>query len=263
MTELVIGLPRIERAVDVLSDSIELLLEQYRSIALPLPKSLCADLVVEGIGGSEQTIENISLRYYNPSLTRIWLSIIKKIPRLALEYPDSEIICYDEDIRREELSEMGYKLVSLLIKTRLKIYGKIDPGPWIEFFKPKTKRSAEIPGTSVVIADGYMRFREILSIARWKRAEKLWKLIPTPLELLAMIAKGYLDEKHAEDAVRFSVRYLGDYVVRSKDLTEAYEKLLNDKEYLDLLRRIDPNIVKDIEPQDREESVYSVDRYTG
>ena len=187
MTELVIGLPRIERAVDVLSNYIEQLLEQYRSIALPLPKSLCIDLVVEGIGGSEQNIENLSLRYYNPSLARIWWSVIKKIPRLALEYPDSEIICYDEDTRREELSEMGYKLASLLINTRLKIYGKIDPDPWIEFFKPKTKRPVEIPRTSVVIADGYMRFREILSTVRWKRAEKLWKLIPTPLELLACL----------------------------------------------------------------------------
>ena len=57
------------------------------------------------------------------------------------------------------------------------------------------------------------------------------------------------------------MKYLGDYVVGSKDLTEAYEKLLNDREYLDLLRRIDPNIVKELEPQDRGESVHRVDRY--
>ncbi|HWQ16746.1 MAG TPA: hypothetical protein VNL13_02825 [Sulfolobales archaeon] len=249
MAELVIGLPRIERAVDMLSESIEPLLKSYGSLALPLPKSLCTDLVVEGIGGSEQSIEALSLKYYNPSLVRIWWSVIKKIPRLALEHPDSEIICYDEDTRPEKLEKASYRLASLLIRARLKIYERIDPRPWIEFFKPTSTGSIEIPETPVVIADGYVRFKEILGTASWKKAEKIWKLIPTPLELLEMIAKGYLEEKHAEEAVRFSVRYLGDYVIGSRDLTEAYEKLLNDKEYLDLLRRIDPNIARDLNPK--------------
>ena len=101
----------------------------------------------------------------------------------------------------------------------------------------------------MVVADGYRRFKEILSVSSWRRAEKLWRLIPTPLELLEMIAGGHLGEEHAEQAVRFSVRYLGDYVIGSRDLTEAYEKLLSDREYIDFLRRIDPEILEDLKPQ--------------
>ncbi len=243
MAELVIGLPRVEKAADLLSRSIKRLLERYEGIALPLPRGLCLDLVVEGLGKGGEDIEAISLRYFNPSLVRVWWSIIEKIPKLALEHPDSEIICYDTNTRPEELSEAGYRLASLLIRARLKIYGKIDPGPWIELFKPRRGGSIEIPRSPVVVADGYTRFKEILGSVSWKKVEKILRLVPTPLELLEMIARGYLDEEYAEDAVRFSIRYLGEYVVESRDLTEAYEKLLRDEEYMDLLRKIDPSVL--------------------
>ncbi|MEM1610225.1 MAG: hypothetical protein QXQ57_01095 [Sulfolobales archaeon] len=238
MAELVIGLPRIEGAVERLGGELRELLSSYNSIALPLPRGLCRDLIYRGVGALDDDLIDISLKYFNTSLTRVWWSVIKEIPRLAVEMPHREVICYEEDIDPRSLEVNAYRLASLLIRARISLSGRIDPRPWIEFFKPVGKGFPRISGSDVIVADGYVRYKEILDLMEHRIARKLWRLIPTPLEILEMIAKGYLDESWAHDAVKFSVRYLGDYVIGSRDLTEAYERLLSDREYLDFLASI-------------------------
>ncbi|MEM4969816.1 MAG: hypothetical protein QXE01_01030 [Sulfolobales archaeon] len=238
MAELVIGLPRIEGAVERLGGELRELLSSYNSIALPLPRGLCRDLIYRGVGALEDDLMDISLKYFNTSLTRVWWPVIKEIPRLAVEMPHKEVICYEEDIDPRSLEVNAYRLASLLIRARISLSGRIDPKPWIEFFKPVRKGLPRISSSDVIVADGYVRYKEILDLMEHRVARKLWKLIPTPLEILEMVAKGYLGEEYSVDAVRFSVRYLGDYVIGGKDLTEAYEKLLRDREYLDFLARI-------------------------
>jgi len=181
---------------------------------------------------------DISLKYLNQSLARIWWPVIKEIPRLTLDMPDRDVICYEEDIDPGSLETNAYKLASLLIRARISLSERIDPRPWIEFFKPMRRKVPEIPETGVVVADGYVRYKEILSSIEYRKARKLWRLIPTPPEILEMIAIGYLDEKHAPEAVKHSIKYLSDYVIGSKDLTDAYEKLLADREYIEYIRSL-------------------------
>jgi hypothetical protein len=238
MAELIIGIPRIEEAVGKLGEELGELLSSYSSIALPLSKGLCRDLIYKGVGAVDEDLMDISLKYFNASLARIWWPVIKEIPRLAIEMPHKEVACYEEDVDPRSLETNAYRLATLLIRARISISGRIDPRPWIEFFKPAKKIFPKIPNVRVIVADGYVKYREILDLVEHKNARKLWKLIPTPLEILEMIAKGYLDEEYSVDAVRFSIRYLGDYVIGSKDLTDAYEKLLRDREYVDFLASI-------------------------
>jgi len=235
MAELIIGLPRIERAVERLGSELGRLITSFGSVALPLPKSLCRDLVYKAAGGGEEDIEEISLRYFNTSLARVWWPVIREIPRLALEIPHGEVVCYEEDTDPRALEERGYRLASLLIRARISLDERIDPRPWLDLFKGPGAGSPIFPEANALIADGYVRYREATRVLRYSRAEKLWRLIPTPLEVIEMIARGYLGEENSVEAVRFAARYLGDYVVGGRDLTDAYDRLLRDREYMEFL----------------------------
>jgi hypothetical protein len=238
MAEVVIGLPRIEAAVERLGADLEHIARTYSSIALPLPRGLCRDLVGEALGRGDDAVEEISLRYLNTSLTRVWWGVIRRIPDLALRSPEAEIICYEEDLDPSELMSTAYRIASLLIRARISIDRRIDPRPWIELFKPGRVKRIEIPGARVIIADGYNRYLEIIMSTRWRIARTIGWLIPTPLEVIELIARGAVPGEYAEEAVRHSIKYLGDYVIGGRDLTEAYTRLASDEEYLSFLRRI-------------------------
>lgn len=242
MAEVVIGIPRIEAAVERLGGYLEDIARTYGSIALPLPRGLCRDLVGEALGRGDDAVEEISLRYLNTSLTRVWWGVIRRIPDLALRSPEAEIICYDEDLDPLELMNTGYRIASLLIRARVSIDRRIDPRPWIELFKPGKVKSIEIPDARVIIADGYNRYLEIIKSTRWRIARTIGWLIPTPLEVIELIARGAVAKEYAEEAVRHAIKYLGEYVIGGRDLTEAYTRLASDEEYLSFLRRIGVSI---------------------
>ncbi len=62
------------------------------------------------------------------------------------------------------------------------------------------------------------------------------RLIPTPLDLLLLVRSGLLSWScDVSDLVKFAIKYLGDYVLTSRDLTEVYDKLKGSEEYWNLI----------------------------
>lgn len=240
MGRLLIGIPRTERAAKILGDEMEDILSAYGGAALPLPRDLCRDLVVEGVARGPGALEEIALRHLPPSLARVWMGFLEKIPRLAVKIPEAEVVCYSEPQDLGEVYRAGYRLASLLIRARIKLDGRIDPRPWVELFRGREPR--EIPQAVrkplAVVAEGYPSFSRLARALSWERIRTLQKLVPTPLEILEMVASHEISEDVAWEAVRFAVRYLGDYVVGSRDYSEAYEKLLADKEYQEFLQSL-------------------------
>jgi len=68
-------------------------------------------------------------------------------------------------------------------------------------------------------------------------------MAPTPLDVLELMALGYLDISMAREVVDYAIKYV-EYIVTSFTLTQAYNRLLEDNGYLELLRRLKLKIFK-------------------
>jgi hypothetical protein len=67
---------------------------------------------------------------------------------------------------------------------------------------------------------------------------KIEELRPTPLELLLLAKTGNIEWRCSVEAlISWVVRYIGDYVVTTTSLSEAYNRLVSSNEYLDLVNK--------------------------
>jgi hypothetical protein len=101
-----------------------------------------------------------------------------------------------------------------------------------------------LAGYNAIVADGYSW---MVKLRREIRPSKLLILditAPTPLDILDLMASGYLDTSSVGEVIDYAVKYIGDYVVTSRTLTQAYDKLLMDKGYLELLERLRLKVYK-------------------
>ncbi|MEM0491351.1 MAG: hypothetical protein QW784_02375 [Acidilobaceae archaeon] len=235
----VIGVPITERGVLRLSRRIFEFTRLYGSIGLPLPHSLCLLAVT-----APSRVFDLAYEYMNSSQLRVWSSLIAIIPDLAYRFPDNTMVCYLSDDSFKSSEKFGYEIASLLVKA--KAYNKVNVSEWLSLFKSRIsgRTASNMPGVNLLVADGYSWAYRVYVEFKAEKFISIDKLIPTPLDLLELIAYGYIGESVAVKAIRHAIRYLGEYIITSRNLTEAYEKLANDREYISLIENL--NLVKPV-----------------
>lgn len=183
---------------------------------LPIPRTLCE----EGYVGAD---------YVPLSLMRIWKPVLDLI-----DGGDIAANCY---LKLEDLGksvDTAVKLATLVVKARA--YGKVDVSEWLSLL-PRELELRVTRWNGLLVID---KFTDYLLLT--KSHVDIDRLIavdvfaPTPLDLLILITQNVIDWKCSLlDAVKWVIRYIGDIIVSSRDLTEAYVKLIRDFEYRKLI----------------------------
>jgi len=64
------------------------------------------------------------------------------------------------------------------------------------------------------------------------------EFIPTPLDLLLLVKSSIVEWNcNLESLIDWIIKYLSEYVVPSRNLTEAYDKLKRSREYRELVAK--------------------------
>lgn len=237
--KVIIGVPVTERGVWRLSRRLAVYARRYSSIALPLPQSLCVRIATRGGDALDY-----ALKLLNPSGFRVWGSLLTALRDLVLDYPDVEVGCYASEESYAASEERGYTIAALTVKARA--YNIVNPEEWLKVFESPPPRTivGSLAGYNAIVADGYSW---MVKLRREIRPSKLLILditAPTPLDILDLMASGYLDTSSVREVIDYAVKYIGEYVVTSRTLTQAYDKLLTDKGYLELLERLRLKVYK-------------------
>lgn len=238
---VIVGVPVTERGVSRLAKRIILLAARYGSIAIPLPEGLCSRIIM----GSRDTID-YALNFMNPSQIRVWSSLFDALRNLVLEEPQVEVLCYASEESYKASEDIGYAIATLVVKARA--FNKVDVEEWLDLFKSRGSRESLdktarlLSRYEVVVADGYSWAYRLSRELPASRILAVDTLIPTPLDLLELIALNYVDRSYAGEVVAHAIRYVGEYILLSATLTEAYDKLLRDRGYLKLIERIGLNV---------------------
>lgn len=183
---------------------------------LPISRTLCE----EGY---------VNVNYIPSSLIRIWNPVLDLI-----DSGEVAASCYLEleDLRKN--IDIAVRLATLVIKARA--YGKIDVSEWLSLL-PRELELRITRWNGLLVID---RFTEYLLLTKSRvNVDKLIAVdvfAPTPLDLLMLIARNVIDWKCSLlDVVKWVIKYVGDLIVGSVDLTEAYIKLVRDSEYRKLI----------------------------
>ncbi len=230
--KVIIGVPVTERGVRRLSRALHGIAEKYGSIALPLPRSLCMKVIV-----NYSEALTYALNLMNPSIYRIWHSLLITLRDLVLSHPNIDIGCYASEETYTVSRDLGYSIAILAVKARA--YNIVKPEEWLEVFrKPPRPVVSEVMKYNAIVADGYswmLRLKEEIKPEKVLVADTM---IPTPLDILELMALGYLNTSMVKDVVNYAIKYVGEYIVTSFTLTQAYNKLLKDSGYLELLGKL-------------------------
>jgi hypothetical protein len=118
------------------------------------------------------------------------------------------------------------------------VFNKIDPFEWLMLMPERIEFN--IPGnwSGILVIDRFVDY-----VLLMKRdmvinyvLQQLEEFIPTPLDLLILIKNNVVNWNcNVESVIEWIIKYLGEYVLFSRDLTEAYDKLKRSKEYRDLV----------------------------
>jgi hypothetical protein len=188
-------------------------------VYLPLPVELCREPLLSG---------------YLPSglwgLFRVWSPVLE-ILRSRANYA-----CYLTLDHARESVNVSTRLIVLVVKAR--VFEKVDPVEWLRALPERVDTRAPLDWRGVLVVD---RFTDYAVLVK-KRGEPaqvvvLEDFIPTPLDVLLLVKGGVITWNcDIGEVVEWAVKYIGDYVLTSRDLTEAYSKLRGSVEYLSLLR---------------------------
>ncbi len=129
---------------------------------------------------------------------------------------------------------MGVSIAKLIIRYRLS--GKVDyGGDWLRLFEDMASTDLLVqPDQPAVVVDDYVQFLE--NTAKSSNVVLLGPLVPTPIDLMVLISSGRLSNNYLASVVNYIINYIGDYVVTSRDLTEALLRLISDQEYINFVR---------------------------
>jgi hypothetical protein len=118
------------------------------------------------------------------------------------------------------------------------VFNKIDPFEWLMLMPERIEFN--IPGnwSGILVIDRFIDY--VLLMKRDMVVnyvlQQLEEFIPTPLDLLILIKNNVVNWNcNVESVIEWIIKYLGEYVLFSRDLTEAYDKLKRSKEYRDLV----------------------------
>ncbi len=237
--QTLIGVPVTEKGVGRLSRRLAELARRYGSIALPLPQSICVRVVTGSLDALEYALSRMG-----PANFRIWGNLLIALRDLSLDYPDVEVGCYASDETYAASEARGYAIAILTAKARA--FNIVKPEEWLRIFEklpPKTIVD-RVAGYNAVVADGYSWMVRLRDEIKPKKLLVVDTMIPTPLDVLELMALGYLDASSVREVIEYAVKYVGEYIMTSFTLTQAYNKLLNDKGYLELLKRLKLKIYK-------------------
>jgi len=188
-------------------------------VYLPLPVELCREPLLSG---------------YLPSglwgLFRVWSPVLE-ILRSRANYT-----CYLTLDHARESVNASTRLIVLVVKAR--VFERVDPVEWLRALPERVDTRAPLDWRGVLVVD---RFTDYAVLVKKRREPAqvvvLEDFIPTPLDVLLLVKSGVITWNcDIGEVVKWAVKYIGDYVLTSRDLTEAYSKLRGSVEYLSLLR---------------------------
>ncbi|WP_069806559.1 hypothetical protein [Vulcanisaeta thermophila] len=228
-----VALPRVERAMELLSHLLPGLALRFRDVGIPVPRELCVESLGRGTPGVIRELERIST-----TMARLWGWVPTFMRALLNLDPSININCYldIEGVRASVNTAM--ELARLVLRTKLG--GYVSDSEWLSAIT--TRRGKGIIDNAVVVVDDYVTYRELTSKFTVD-VMALGPLVPTPVDLLYLVRVGELPRGRMGIVINYLVKYLGDYVVYSRDLTEAYGKLVSDLGYMGLIRELGLRVV--------------------
>lgn len=236
---ILLGAPVTERGVSRLARKLELIARRYNSIALPLPQSICVKIIMDSVKGLDY-----ALNVMKQSNLRIWGNLLLTLRDIIVENPDVNVACYASESTYINSEARGLAIATLVVKA--KAYNVIDVDEWLRVFETMEPRELleRVLGYDVVVSDGYSWTLMLENLMKPSKVIPVDILAPTPLDILELINLGYVDRVYAREVIEYAVKYIGEYIVTSYNLTQAYDKLLRDEGYLGLLERLKLKIYK-------------------
>lgn len=211
----------------ILRNILTVIIKRYKSLSLPLPQEFCRLAVLNPRDAVEL------LMGFGSSFVRLWGWVPEFLRGIMVMEPSATIDCYDSIERLRRSVDLGVDIARLVIRYRLS--GKVDYDTWLGLFRREVGViSLTLPDQSAVVVDDYVQF--IKNAARYDNLILLGPLMPTPLDLMVLISIGELSTDYLIGAVNYVITYIGDYVVMSRDLTEAFIRLINDRGYVNFIR---------------------------
>lgn len=227
--DLAIYVPRIEASMQALRGVIVTIIRRYKSLSLPLPREFCRLSILNPGRAVEM------LREFGNSFVRLWGWVPRFLREVMAVEPSAVLDCYESVDRLRRSISLGVDIARLILRYRLS--GRIDHGEWLRLFRDSMGGvSLTLPRQLVVVVDDYVQFIE--NAAKFNDAVLLGPLVPTPVDLMALISMGKLSINYLAEAVTHTINYLGNYVVMGRDLTEAFYRLINDRDYIDFIKSI-------------------------
>ena len=190
------------------------------SVAVPIPGSLCED--ARRLGP-----DTLRKRGVPASFARVWRPVLG----LLASTNTPRVECYLGEVDFEEARYRAVDVASLII--RADVYGVADLEEWVRVFRRDAQPVLELGEFTVV--DDYVKAYATLKANPGAHYTALEEVVPTPFDLLALLALGELSRDLFGRLVEFSLRYFNDYLLRSVNLTRAYRRLVGDREYMDFL----------------------------
>ncbi len=228
MPELLIYTGRCEASSNALSALVEKVAARLGEIALPLPSELCK----LAIFNPDEAFRLLS--GFGRAFVRLWgwaIDALRDLMRKGVECKVKCVIPMDEFKTQIERS---IEVARLVLRARLT--GRLDEDSWIKALGMGGVRRRNVEA-SAYVTDDYLEL--VLMGKDAKDVLLLSRPVPTPIDILRLAAYGLVDKEAARIAVKFAVRYIGEYVVESLDLTDAFRRLLNDEEYMNFIKGLD------------------------
>lgn len=199
----------------------------YDKVFLNLPRSLQSLIskMVLGRMDFEEFLERMKI--FLPEPKGAWIYLLEPILR-ALNEVKSEVYCYLEDF--EEIAKNSVEIAVLTLKAT--ITGRICVDEWLKVLKPLPSSSSiefiayRAEGKCLCISNlsGWNIARRIRNYGHevfLKCVESFYRL--KPLETLAILLEiGKATPEIAERLIKEHVKFINEYVLRSRDLDEAY-----------------------------------------
>jgi len=213
--KIILLVPFHERGYEKLAKYLE---KTSLPVYLPLPVELCREPVL-----------------WEWASSGLWGYIRVWSPLLEFLNTCREYTCYLTLRHFEETVNTSIKLLELVIKA--KVFGKIDPSEWLTLISERVESSVPTSWIGVLVIDRLVEY--VLLVKRGIMVDyvlQLEEFIPTPLDLLVLVRSCVVNWNcDVKSIIEWVIKYLGEYVLLSRDLTEAYDLLKRSREYRDLV----------------------------
>lgn len=197
-----------------------------RKVFLPIPRSLC--------NSAQNSRKPVN---YPASLLKVWKPVMELIDQNLL--PSYE--CYLEDADIHQYVESGVKLALLVIKARA--YGKVDIFEWLSIAHNISK-SRIMNWSGLLVVDRFLDYYLLMkSGVEADRVMKIDTFFPTPIDIFVIAANKLVEFKCSlGEVISWIVKYIGEIVLPSTNLSAAYRKLINSNDYREFMIKCVPDL---------------------